>query len=42
MLVRVFDGTVKAGKKILLMATATTFDVAQVGIFSPKMTPVAS
>jgi len=40
MLVRLFDGTVKAGKKILLMATETTFDVLQVGIFSPKMTPV--
>ncbi|MBI5849133.1 MAG: elongation factor 4 [Nitrospirae bacterium] len=40
MLVRLFDGKVKAGKKILLMATATTFDVLQVGIFSPKMTPV--
>jgi len=40
MLVRVFDGKVKAGKKILLMATETTFDVLQVGIFSPKMTPV--
>ena len=40
MLVRLFDGTVKAGKKILLMATATTFDVLQVGIFSPKMTQV--
>ncbi len=40
MLVRLFDGKVKAGKKILLMATETTFDVLQVGIFSPKMTPV--
>ncbi len=40
MLVRLFDGTVRAGKKILLMATETTFDVLQVGIFSPKMTPV--
>ncbi len=40
MLVRLFDGTVKAGKKILLMATETTFEVLQVGIFSPKMTIV--
>ncbi|MBI5073744.1 MAG: elongation factor 4 [Nitrospirae bacterium] len=40
MLVRLFDGKVKAGKKILLMATETTFDVLQVGIFSPKMTSV--
>jgi GTP-binding protein LepA len=40
MLVRLFDGKVKAGKKILLMATETSFDVLQVGIFSPKMTQV--
>ncbi|MDO8746599.1 MAG: translation elongation factor 4 [Thermodesulfovibrionales bacterium] len=36
-LVRVFDGTVRAGKKIKLMATGNEFEVAQVGIFSPKM-----
>ena len=40
MLVRLFDGTVKAGKRILLMATETTFEVLQVGVFSPKMTQV--
>ena len=39
-LVRLFDGKVKAGSKILLMATGTVFDVLQVGIFSPKMTQV--
>ncbi|MCX5717197.1 MAG: translation elongation factor 4 [Nitrospirae bacterium] len=38
-LVRVFDGTVRAGKKIKLMATGNEFEVAQVGIFSPKMQP---
>jgi len=39
-LVRLFDGKVKAGSRILLMATGTVFDVLQVGIFSPKMTQV--
>lgn len=38
-LVRVFDGTVRAGKKIKLMATGNEFEVAQVGIFTPKMQP---
>ena len=39
MLVRVFDGTVRAGKKIKMMATGNEFEVAQVGIFTPKMQP---
>jgi len=39
-LVRVFDGRVKAGSRILLMAVGTSFEVLQVGIFTPKMTPV--
>jgi len=39
-LVRVFDGRVRAGSKILLMAIGTSFEVLQVGIFTPKMTPV--
>ncbi|MDH5202421.1 MAG: translation elongation factor 4 [Nitrospirota bacterium] len=41
-LVRVFDGKVKAGKKIKPMATGSVFEVSQVGIFSPKMEPVES
>jgi len=36
-LVRVFDGKVRAGKKIKLMATEKFFEVSQVGIFTPKM-----
>lgn len=40
-LVRVFDGIVRAGKKIKLMATGRVFEVAQVGIFSPKMEPAS-
>ena len=38
-LVRVFDGTVRAGKKIKMMSTGNEFEVAQVGIFTPKMQP---
>ncbi len=35
-LVRVFDGTVKAGDKILMMQTGKIFDVTEVGIFVPN------
>lgn len=38
-LVRVFDGTVRAGEKIKMMATGNVFEVAQVGIFNPKIQP---
>lgn len=43
-LVRVFDGTVKAGDKILMMQTGKVFDVTEVGIFVPntKETPYLS
>jgi GTP-binding protein LepA len=39
-LVRVFDGTVRAGQRIMMMATGYTFEVNQVGVFTPKMQPV--
>ncbi|MEJ2695657.1 MAG: translation elongation factor 4 [Candidatus Sulfobium sp.] len=39
-LVRVFDGRVRRGMKIRLMATGSAFEVDQVGVFTPKMTPV--
>jgi GTP-binding protein LepA len=39
-LVRVFDGKVRAGTRIQLMSTGNTFDVSHVGIFSPKMESV--
>ena len=39
-LVRVFEGRVKAGTKIKLMAVESTFEVGQVGVFTPKMEPV--
>ena len=35
-LVRVFDGQVKAGDKILMMQTGKVFDVTEVGIFVPQ------
>ncbi len=36
-LVRVIDGTVKPGDKIKMMSTNKVFDVAEVGVFTPKM-----
>jgi GTP-binding protein LepA len=36
-LVRVFEGTVRAGAKIRLMAAGSVFEVGQVGVFTPKM-----
>ena len=39
-IVRIFDGKVKAGDKIKMMATGKTYDVTEVGIFTPKNTPL--
>jgi GTP-binding protein LepA len=36
-LVRLFEGKLKAGMKIRLMRSGKDFDVSQVGIFTPKM-----
>ncbi|HAM51662.1 MAG TPA: elongation factor 4 [Nitrospiraceae bacterium] len=36
-LVRIFDGKVKAGMKVRLMSTGKDFEVSQVGVFTPKM-----
>ncbi len=40
-LIRVFDGTVKAGDKILMMQTGKQFEVTEVGIFVPNTKQVA-
>ncbi len=37
---RVFDGTLRSGDKIFMMKTKRAFEVTEVGIFRPKMTPV--
>lgn len=41
-LARLFDGTIKQGSKILLMATKKTFEVSEVGVFTPDKRPVNS
>ncbi len=38
-LVRIKDGSVKVGDKIRMMATGLSYDVTEVGIFSPKPIP---
>ena len=38
-LCRVFNGTMEAGMKIRMMATSRTYEVDEVGIFTPKMAP---
>jgi GTP-binding protein LepA len=40
-LVRVFDGVVKKGVKIRMMATNGVYEVDQVGAFTPKRVPLA-
>ncbi len=39
-MVRIFDGTVKAGDRIKFFTTGKSFDVVEVGIFTPKTLPV--
>jgi GTP-binding protein LepA len=41
-LIRVIDGVVKPGMKILVMSTTRTFEVLEVGQFTPKRTKVES
>jgi len=38
-MVRIIDGTVKAGDTILMMSTGKSFEVVEVGYFSPYMKP---
>jgi len=39
-LVRLFDGEIKRGTKILLMATKKSYEVLEVGVFTPNRKPV--
>jgi len=41
MYTRIFDGSVKPGEKIQLMETRRSYDVEEVGIFTPEMQPTA-
>ncbi|MFV9511006.1 translation elongation factor 4 [Tepidibacillus sp. LV47] len=38
--IRVVNGTIKPGMKIKMMSTGRIFEVTEVGVFKPKMTPV--
>jgi GTP-binding protein LepA len=38
--VRLFDGRVSVGSRILLMSTGKTYEVQQVGVFTPRMVKV--
>ncbi|AND41571.1 translation elongation factor 4 [Cytobacillus oceanisediminis] len=38
--IRVVEGTVKVGDKIKMMATGKEFEVTEVGVFTPKSTPL--
>ena len=39
--VRIFDGVVKPGTKIKLMATNKVYEVTEVGVFTPKTLPIS-
>ncbi|HHT55805.1 MAG TPA: elongation factor 4 [Acholeplasma sp.] len=38
--IRVIDGSIKKGDEIKFMASKATYEVIEVGVFKPKMTPV--
>lgn len=39
-MVRIFDGSVKVGSKIIMMRTGKSFEVTEVGVFSPAPRPI--
>jgi GTP-binding protein LepA len=41
-LVRVFDGTLKAGTQVRMMQTGATYKIDKIGVFLPKATDVAT
>ena len=40
--IRVFEGTLKAGSKIITMSTGNVYEASEVGIFTPHATPVSA
>ncbi|MEE9604642.1 MAG: GTP-binding protein, partial [Candidatus Scalindua sp.] len=38
--IRIFDGAIKVGDNIFMMKTKRSFEVAELGLFTPEMTPV--
>lgn len=38
-IIRIVDGKVKVGDKIKMMATGKTYEVTEIGVFTPKSTP---
>jgi len=39
-LIRVFDGTIKKGQKVRMMATGATYELDRVGVFTPKLVEI--
>ena len=40
--VRLMDGVLKNGSRIKMMSSGRSFEVSEIGVFKPLMTPVAS
>lgn len=41
-MIRIFDGEVKKGDTVLMMAAKQEFEVTEVGVFTPAIEPVSS
>jgi len=41
-LVRIFDGTIKKGDKVLLMSSGRSYEALKIGVFAPAMVEVAT
>jgi GTP-binding protein LepA len=42
MLVRLFEGTLRAGMRVTMMRTGKAYDVTEIGVFTPKPAAIAS
>ncbi|MFH0926276.1 MAG: translation elongation factor 4 [bacterium] len=40
--IRIFDGTIKPGLKIMIMSNNKVYEASEIGVFSPNMTPIDS